>query len=246
MKKTAINSIYPYLKGSYPIGIGNTAICFLMKDGNVLKVFLNTYDKYILFNSFNNVIEHFEKINSIKNDTYIAPEELLIKDGYCVGYIYPYQKAKTLKKMKLNTKIDSLINSYDKLLEDTIDISNKKLSIFDISDRNILFNTNFKIIDLDHFEFFKNKSEEEILKNNMIKINKTIIYSLFDKNRMFNTMDFYNIHLKEMYKENVINNYKNMKLFLSELKKYNINTKLDCMLKEKNLVYSEPKEYHGM
>ncbi|MBQ9024098.1 MAG: hypothetical protein IJ105_02620 [Bacilli bacterium] len=243
MKKTAIMSLIPYLKGSYPIGVGTTAICFLMKNGNVLKVFLNTYNKNVLFNYYDNIIEHFERINTLKNDTYIVPEELLIKDGKCIAYIYKYEASKTLKSIRLKTRIDCLIDSYDKLLEDTKKISYKKFDIIDLHDRNILFGPFFKIIDLDQGNFKDNLTEEELFRYNMININETIIYSLLRKDKRKEIIEFYDKDLEKMYKEYAIKDFKKMKLFLKELEKHNINTVKDIKLNSNKLVLTTENYY---
>ena len=243
MKKTGIVSLYQYLKGSYPIGMGTTGICYLMKDKRVLKIFLNTSGTNYLFNKYENIINHFENINSLKNETYVVPEELLIKDNKCVAYIYDYIKSRTLKNIKLSTKIDSLIYGYDKLYEDTIEISNKRFCLYDLHDRNILFNNSYKIIDLDKGTFEHIMSEENILKINMNDINKTILYSLFNV-KDYQLINFNDINLNESYKENVLKNYKGMKNFLKDLKEANIENVLDIKMKSRNLIYTIDNDYY--
>ena len=245
MKKTAIVSLYQYLKGSHIIGIGTTAVCYLMKDKRVLKLFINTANKKYLFDKYDNVVDHFEKINDLKNSTYIVPEEVLIKDKKCIGYIYGYINSKTLKNIRLNTKIDALIYGYDNLYEDTKEISSKKFHLFDVHDRNILFNGNYNIIDLDKGTFEDNISEEQILKENMDLINKTIIYSLL-RVKEYEIIKFYDVNLRDLYRENIERNYKGMKSFLKEFQKYrkDINTVFDMKIKSKNLVYSYYNDYY--
>lgn len=243
MKKTNITSLYQYLNGSYPIGIGTTGICYLMKDKRVLKVFLNTSGTNYLFNKYENIIDHFENINNLKNETYVVPEELLIKDNKCVAYIYDYIKSRTLKNIKLNTKIDSLIYGYDKLYEDTIEISNKRFCLYDLHDRNILFNNSYKIIDLDKGTFEHIMTKENILKINMNAINKTILYSLF-RVKDYQLLNFYDIYLNESYKKNILENYNGMKIFLKELKETNIENVLDIKINSNKLIYTVDNNYY--
>lgn len=245
MKKTAIVNLYPYLKGSYPIGIGTTGICYLMKDKRVLKIFLNTCGTEYLFSKYENILDHFDQINTLKNDSYIVPEELLIKDKQCVAYIYDYIESRTLKYIKLNTKIDSLLYGYDKLYEDTKDISNKKFCLYDLHDKNILFNGNYKIIDLDKGTFENEMTEENIFKNNMNLINKIILYSLF-RIKNDKIMDFYNIKLSESYKKNIMNDYKGMKDFFKDLQntQKNIKTVFDMKLNSNKLIYTMDNDYY--
>jgi len=245
MKKTAITNIYPYLKGSYPIGMGTTSICYLMKDKRVLKVFLNTSGTYYLFTKFQNLIDHLEKVNSLKNNTYVVPEELLIKDGKLVAYIYDYVDSRTFKHIRLNTKIDTLLYGYDKLYEDTVDISNKGFCLYDLNDKNILFNGFYHIIDLDKGTFEGLMTKENILKTNMKAINNTLINSLFRVNDD-ELINFYNDDLKKSYTNNILKDYKGMKSFLKDIQKYekNINKVSDLKFKTNSLRYTIYNDYY--
>lgn len=244
MKKTQILSLRPYLKGSYIIGIGTTAICYLMKDKRVLKVFMNTSGKDYLFNKYENIIDHFERINELKNKTYVVPEELLIKDKECVAYIYDYINSRTLKHIRLSTKIDSLLCGYDRLVEDTEEISNKGFCLYDLHDKNILFNGDYHIIDLDKGTFEGIMTKETLLKVNMFSINKTILYSLFSVN-YYKDMGFYNLYLRDSYYKNIIKSYNNMREFLNDLKEQesNIKTVFDAKINSNRLVYKEDNYY---
>ena len=81
MKDIVIKSTFPYLKGSKYIGKGKTAYCFLMKDNRVLKLFYNSPETKNMFEYFRNPVEHFYELEKAGNDTFVAPKELLIKDG---------------------------------------------------------------------------------------------------------------------------------------------------------------------
>ena len=240
MKKTAIMNVSSYLKDSYPIGIGTSAICFLMKDKRVLKLFINTPNKNELFYMHDNIIDHFEKINALKNDTYIVPEELLIKDGKCIGYIYDYVYARTLKNIRLNTKIEYLIDRYDLLIEDTKEISDKGFILKDLHDKNILYYSRFNIIDLDRGVF---KEEDDIFIRNMLKINKTIIYSLLNqKNNMI--VEFNDVNLNDLYIESTTKDYKQIKNLLKNIQQKDINTVLQLKLNSNRLISSQNNNYY--
>ena len=242
MKKTAINSLMPYLKDSYLIGVGTTALCFLMKDGNVLKVFMDTSNKKELFLSKKNIIKHFELINKLKNDTYIVPEELLIKDNNFIGYIYPYKSAKVLNLLNKNTKLDNIIDSYDKLIEDTSKISEKKFILEDLHDKNILYSDNFYLIDLDFGYFEKSKSSEELTNLNLLNLNEAIIHSLFKK-KLNMVIDFFDEDLNDLYKNATKKDYRYFKILLLEIQKYKDSIKSKSDLKKNKLIYTHNNYY---
>lgn len=195
MKITVNPNLITYLLGSKPIGIGTTAICFLMPNGNVLKLYHNKYFQKEF--SQENYIAHFETLNKITNDTYIGPEELLIKEN-CLGYIYPYVLAKTLHKSVpiLNSKY--IIDKYPKLIEDTKNISDRNFLLNDLHDRNILIGSIINIIDLDRGEINNKLSKEHICNYNLAKINKIFIYSLFNV-KDDELIDFSDNNIQELY-----------------------------------------------
>lgn len=231
MKVTNIDSIIPYLKGSRFIGVGCTAMCFLMKNGKVIKLYIETYDKKDLFNYVKNPIEHFSKISDLKNDTYMVPEELLVKDGKLVGYLYDYVNGKTLRRYNYN--LQSLINSYDKLMDDTYSISEKGFDLHDMHDKNILLDDRFKIIDLDQGEF-KDIDSDKLFVSNMGDINKTIIYNLFNV-RSLDKISFKNRDFNDLYDQALYCNVYEMKNLLKELQKMGAKRKKLTFKKEKLL-----------
>ena len=241
MKKINIESLKPYLKGARYISIGTTAICFLMPNGRVLKLFVNTYRKQQLFKLYPNIVDHLDEISEIKNDSYIPPEEVLIKNNVCVGYIYDYIKAKELKHIKLNTKINDLIDAYSKLEEDTHKISDKKFKLYDLHDKNILFNGNYKIIDLDRGHFF-NEVSDKIYNFNIQKINKTIIYSILGI-KIYDDLNFINKDLDELYKESIYGEKRDITQLLNEIMDRNIKTVFDLKIKSKKLINTSDNNY---
>ena len=175
MEITEINNKKDYIKGSRFIGIGTTAVCFKRKDGRVFKLYIDTPNTYHLFQS--DMIERLSNINNIMNDTYIGPKEVLVQDGKVIGYLYPYIGANTLKYINRNISIDQLFNSLDKLIEDTIDISNKGFMLFDVHYKNILFDNRFYVIDLDkgHSVTYT----DNLLNHNLKQIYQTIFDTIF-------------------------------------------------------------------
>lgn len=243
MKKTAVESLLPYLKGARYISVGTTAVCFLMKNGKVLKVFLDTHRKRQLFSRYDNIIDHFDEIYQIKNDSFIVPEELLIKDGICVAYIYDYINARELKHLRLKTSLQHLIDAYDRLYEDTCQISDKKFRLSDVHDKNILFNTKYKIIDLDRGFFKEEDPAELVYKFNIQKINKTIIYSLLRMPANYE-IKFIDKDLNELYNESLFGDERQIKELIKYLMDKDINTVLNIKLKSKQLVRTWHNDFY--
>lgn len=191
MKITEIKNLSKYLIGSIPIGIGTSAICFLMPNEKVLKIYYSSSLKnYITSN-----IEMFYKIG---NETYIAPEELLLKDGLCIAQIYEYIPSTTLHNISCDYKMNDIINAYEKLIIDTKKISEKSFVLRDLHDKNILFNGEFNIIDLDRGYVAENRASENIFRSNMELVNQTILYSLL-KVKSYEILEFNNPMLQEIY-----------------------------------------------
>jgi hypothetical protein len=193
MKITEVKTIYKYFFDLKIIGMGTTAICFLTKDNKVLKLYYNS------FNKNENILNQMELLNEISNDTLIGPEELLINDkGEIIGYLYDYINAKTLSSTKNSLVIGEIINMYDKLKNDIKVASDKKFILGDLHSKNILINSLFYIIDLDRGYIKDDYTKEEIFSLNMKKINKEIIYALFNV-RYDKLISFYNIDIENLY-----------------------------------------------
>lgn len=176
MKITEVDDVFKYVKVKSPCGLGTTAICFLTKDNRVLKLYLNTYrTKKLIDSSF---LDKLNKINSIQNDTFVGPDEVLVHDDRVIGYLYPYIKSSTLKKINLNTRLNDITNSLDKLLTDTKDISDNCFNLYDVHSGNILFNGEYKVIDLDWGKI--SKPDNLLYLYNMRKIFFTINHSIFN------------------------------------------------------------------
>ena len=177
MEKIEIDSIQPLLKGAKPIGYGTTAYCFLLPDNTTLKLYKNNYNSRSLL-SFKNFESNLERIAEISNDTYIGPQKLIKKDGKIVGYIYPYIHAKALKYKFPNMKLSEVFKSYDKLLIDTKKISDAKLTLFDLHDKNILFKDKYYIIDLDRSDFHLDDADF-IYECNMKRLFYVLLYKIY-------------------------------------------------------------------
>ena len=181
------------------IGRGTTATCFKTKDDRVLKLFRDTYRKISLFKCTDDLDGHFEFLNSLNNDSYIGPDEL-VKDleGKIVAYYMKYRKARTIKRFKHNIRIRDLINPYNKLILDTKRVSDARFRLSDLHDQNILFDGDFIIIDLDHGKMENYHTLDDIQRYNMCDIVHTIIDAMFGVN-YFKDIYFDNYDIDALY-----------------------------------------------
>lgn len=196
MKITEVNNIYKYLIGAVPIGFGTTAVCFLMRNNKVLKLYYSISLKNIMMSKL-------EILDEIGNDSYVTPEEVLIKDNLCIGQIYPYIHAKTLNKINNNT-ISELLLNYDKLKKDTKYISDRQFLLGDLHRKNMLFNGFYYVIDLDKGYTEERYKEDTIYSLNMRKINETILYSIFGI-KSDRVIDFLNEDIRKSYSNSLSN-----------------------------------------
>ena len=177
MRVVEINNIRDYIKDSIFIGKGTTAYCYLRPNNDVVKIYRNNSYTKELFSRVD-MLQRLTDIDGIQNDTYVGPETILIKDGIVVGYVFPYVDAKTLHTVSLRTTLFDLFNNIDTLIDDTKDISDKGFRLYDVHNKNILFDGNYYVIDLDKGKLVEDSSN--IFKYNMSSIRSTILGQIFN------------------------------------------------------------------
>lgn len=206
------------LKSKY-IGAGFTAKCFLLKDGRLLKLYhKDSYNKYMIFRRHNNMIDFLCELSKIKNDTFIGPNGILINEQEeVIGYFMDYKRASTLKKIDKHVNIHDIISALPKLEEDTLKISESKYRIFDMHLRNILFNNQFYIIDLDGGNFCDYQINCNC-KYNMRDLYLIIIDGIFHNNDSEINLSFYDQNLNSLYENiNINGNINSLYEFLNYL-----------------------------
>jgi len=227
MEIVEIKNLKKLLFGARIIGYGTTCICFLLRDKTVFKFYLNTTRKINLFDS-RDMIEHLNLLSGIGNKTYITPDKLYMIDNVIIGYSMDYVKAKTLVRIDNNLRVSDILEKSKILYEDTYEINKNKFFLQDIHRKNILFNTSFNVVDLDHGRLSLNNNEEELLKWNMSKLSLTIIGAMFGEN-IFDSknsleMRFYDAEIKELYYKTLYENFENIdELFLNINERINNN-----------------------
>lgn len=214
-----------------PIGIGTSAICYKINNNMVAKLFYKSFC-YDFFINEKQIQEKFELLSIISNDTFIGPEKIIVKDGVCVGYIYPYIEAKTLKRKSNIITVEQILKYYDKIEIDTKKISDKNFNLRDLHDKNILFNKKFSIIDLDRGGLENYYSKDKIYQININKINRTIINSLYHV-KEYENIKFLNDKINELYNQAVYSDNKKIYDFLEQTL---IETKQTNHVKYKKIV----------
>ena len=204
MEVVNVNSIYELLLGARLIGYGTTAICFLLKDKTVLKFFINTHHKRNLFR-VRDIMEHLSSLEALNNDTYVAPRKIVCINNEVVAYIMDYRNALTIKRLSNGTRVNDLLESFPKLVDDTYSVSSKHFRISDMHDKNILFNGNYHVIDLDNGNFVDNYKVDDLTKYNMQDILLTIVDGMFGV-PWSKDIYFYKSSLDQVYHETVYKN----------------------------------------
>ena len=194
MKVTNVDSVSSVLNCSIPIGIGTTAICFLRSDGNVVKLYINTYLKRQMFNYFN-MEDQLKLLNKISNDTFIGPEEILVKNDNIIGYIYPYVKGRRIDRLSNKLTKEDILNSYQKLFDDTKKLAEHDIRLNDLHERNILFYDSYHVIDLD-----KCTVKECAYRFNMCDIIDLLVRSIFNTG-VIHSIRFQEKDLEELYRD---------------------------------------------
>jgi len=155
MEIIEIEKVMPYLINSFPIGMGMTAICFKNIDNVVIKIFKKNDEAKLLVDK-DDFLDRLTNIGRISNSTFIGPDTILVHNDKVVGYLYPYINAKVLAKIPKSTRLSTLFGNYEILLKDTKEISDEHLRLYDVHNRNILFNGKYYVIDLDKSNFMEN------------------------------------------------------------------------------------------
>lgn len=202
MKVTNVRSVYSYVSKGLLIGHGKTAFCYRLPDNRVLKLYVNTISKREYFDKYEDMVDHLALLSSVSNDSFVGPEEVLIKGDKVIGYIYPFVDGCTIKTMKSSTSLSSLYRNFNKLIEDTIEVGNNKFELIDVHNENILFDgDNYYVIDLDQGRLSKNDVDpvKHAINKNIREVQETIINTMFkgDNNYILSFSDYY---LDELYR----------------------------------------------
>lgn len=217
MKSIEVSKLDLFMSSFYPIGFGSSARLYLTHNLDVLKIFKNNFEgQWIKSNP--DYIDKFCKISELANGSFIGPEQLIYSGGKFVGYTYHFVNAPTLSKLDKGITLSGLFANYDKLAINTRLISNEHFLLSDMHSKNILFDGNFYIIDLDHCDFVTKYDSESIYRLNMDKLFRAIIKQIYGI-RSVDSVVFDDKELNELYRSINKGNIEEVRLFLSKVKK---------------------------
>lgn len=225
------------------IGYGSSAICFLLPDMDVLKLYLPTPHTYNLFEYFD-MQEHLEYLRTLENESYIGPNKIYMYKGRIIGYSMRYVMNPTLKRVSQDTLVSNLLIFTDVLFEDTMKISEHRYRIGDMHYKNILYDDIYHVIDLDNGEKDDVHSVSSIAARNCQDIAGTIIKGIFNVDVCHN-MIFKNSRLMEQYENLLYRDYQLLNDFINELKEEIKNddaTIRDMRKVRSKLLYLEGRE----
>ena len=177
MERVYTDSIKKMLKFPLPIGIGTTARCYIGKDGNVIKLYKDNSDTRFLLKT-DNYEEKLVEISKVSNDTFIGPKKLLYIDDKLAGYIYEYIKGNELEHIKRSTKLSQVFNNFEIVLNNIKKISDSNFILRDVHGKNILFNGEYHVIDLDR-GVFEDYDPRTIYNKNTSEVFITLIDQIY-------------------------------------------------------------------
>lgn len=219
-----------------PLSFGSQGMCYL--DGNnnlVYKIyhqFLDDY-KHIKYN-----YDYIMRFSNVSNNTYIFPKDVIEVNNKIVGYIMNYIDSKDLFSVNpLLVKLERLITNINNVSIDIEHISDNGILSYDVM-YNILYKTNFNIIDTEEY-MYKDIDPNILYVMNKQRFDYAIYNFLVDG--YFN--EFVNSYreLKNMYKDKSVD----VVIFIELLRKYlseyigdevsKLNDAKECMNKRKVL-----------
>ena len=143
-----------------------------------------------LFNGLQRVtLDGCKELQKLNIESYISPIKLIYINDKFKGYAMRFCEGRCLALRKLDLPITEFATSTVKLLEDTEKLSTQKFRIFDGYLTNGMYDSGFKIIDTDDYDYMPNTPLSEIQNENRIRINK-FLKDVFIKNtKLFDIAD---------------------------------------------------------
>ena len=175
------------------IHTGSTGICYLLKNGDVLKFFNKSLDLL--------EINRFKYFSLYKNNGFNFPYDFAFDKKSFYGYISSFVDGKRIESIIPKTNINDLIDSLSDFENNIIDLSNSKIRIRNLNINNIFYN-NKKITVLDPFYYSValSESKEDLLTKNLNYYREQVLTSII-KNLDNDNLDKL-IYRIMMYKEN--------------------------------------------
>lgn len=160
------------------LGIGTTAITFLTRNKQVLKLFLNTERKQFLFNEYN-MLEHLQELGNIKVKNIYTPNDIYVKNREVIVTKLDYIKGEVLKKHIPDISLKDFADMLQEFIEAVHELSKLGVYVRDFHSRNVIINNNgINIFDTDQFDitYFH---ENICLEHNLNAFLHEIFFSIF-------------------------------------------------------------------
>ena len=168
---------------------GRLSKCYLLDDGNILKLFNQPKKLYEM--------DMFKYFLQYKNDSFIFPFEFIYDSRKFYGYIMPKAPGKTLFQVFSKSNLLDLSKHSYKLEEDIDFISDGGIALYDLHDKNVLYDENkYSVIDHD----------ENAVSNNLLRV------------KQFNHST-HRLLISDLFLDN-IENEKHTKLIRENISKY--------------------------
>ena len=223
------------------IGKGTTSICFLQENGQVLKIYLPTPRKKLLFDAID-MKEHLTFLGEVSNEIFIGPNRIFLVDGKVGAVELEYVDAKTIAKIDPKTAISDLISALHRIIFETYEISRNHLRLGDVHPRNVLFDKCFYIIDLDDGLNAQILTTDELFQVNISAIIYALLRAVFQI-PPFHKFGFTDSELAEYYRLTITNNfqyYDNLFTYLGEICNCDTPTIKDLRTIKKKILTEQP------
>lgn len=250
MESVKLSDIKHKINYYHPIGMGSSAICFMMKDGMVYKhYFNNSQARFLIDNKSIDFRKRMEILSTLDNDTFYAPLTLVLKDDDLIdGYIMRKASGKTINKMNKNLLVKDVLEDLKVLIDEVYSISDKQIRLGDLHDHNILYDGKFRIIDLDK----GSKMEKSYTNISIFNVGDIIFYinhAILGVNSYYD-IHFYNHKIRELYGKALCDGYDAYVEYLKAIDEYLRldNPRLRDYRKAGILLYEKSisKDYYGL
>lgn len=130
-----------------PNGKGGYGECYILDNETLYKRFYALEDGTYPFDC-----DYFEKFIGLKSDVFVFPKNIDIEGNYTVGYTMDYIHADSLEQQDFDFSIDDFVIALDKLKEGVYKITENGLVILDVNAKNMLYDGEFHVIDIDLYQ----------------------------------------------------------------------------------------------
>lgn len=137
--------------------------------------------------------ENIIYLSEYENNSFIFPDELLYDKMHRLrAYTMEEIKGQKLSDLvnfgRFNISLEDLLLKYEILKNDVFTLSKNRIRIMDFTPDNILFDGDFKIVDLDFYRKDKISTIKELYKDNLSNVSAELLGIVTGYNRQVNTL----------------------------------------------------------